>query len=189
MSDQDDDTATAPRKTRKVAVKQWIDEKQLKQDLSYTMSDISGAMMDQASLLAHYGVLSAKASRQVDDMKMLLENAEAAVDRKIRDEKAKAGEKVTEPMLEKLVARHPQVIEVKKALNEAKQIEAIGKIAVEAFKNRKDMLVQHGSRERAELEGEVRLGLRNMREEQVEGLKNRVMGRQRSTREAAENPA
>ena len=185
MSDNNDDTATAPRVARKVAVKQFFDEKQLRQDLSYTMSDISGAMMDQASMLAHYGILSAKASRQVDDMKMLLENAEAAVDRKIRDEKAKLGEKVTEPMMEKLVARHPQVINVKKALNEARQIEAIGKIAVEAFKNRKDMLVQHGARERAELEGEVRLGLRQTREQEVEDLKERVLSRQKRTQESA----
>lgn len=180
MSEETDDLKTAPRPTvRVVRVVNFIDEAQLKKDMGYSLADLSTAMMDQASLLVHYGVLQAKASKQVDDMKMLLENAEAAVYRRLRDTAATAGEKITEAQLEKAVARHPQVVAYKRAVNEAKQVESVAKIAVEGFKHRKDMLVQHGATSREEMKGEVRIAMRNANEDQLDGLKDRFLNRAR----------
>lgn len=155
---------------RKIKVRNFIDPAQLKIDSSMNPANLNASFMDQASLLVHYGTLEAQASRQVDDVKLLLENTEAAVDRKIRDEAATTGTKTTEPQLEKLVARHPKVIAMKKALNEAKQIEKIAKIAVEAFRHRKDMLVQVGANERKEMEGEIVTRIRE--NNQVRDLNN-----------------
>jgi len=60
-------------------VRDFVDAGKLKSDLAYSTNDLSDAMMRQASLFSHYGVLLAQASHQVDVVKMLLENTEAAV--------------------------------------------------------------------------------------------------------------
>lgn len=136
-------------------VKDFIDAAQLKRDLHFSPTNLDDAMFEQASRFADYGVKLAQASHQVDVVKLLLESAEAAVYKVLRDQAATKAEKVTEAQLEKLVARHARVVSMKKALNEAKRVEAIGKTAVEAFKQRRDMLVQQGAVAREELKGEV----------------------------------
>ncbi len=152
-------------------VRNFVDTEKMKTDLGYSLTDLSGAQAEQAQLFAHYGVLSAKAARQVDNIKLLLENTEAAVYRVLRDRMVKSGEKVTEALLDKMVSRHERVIAVKKALNEAKQIEAVSKTAVEAFRHRRDMLVQHGATEREEMKGELVTRLRSSREDDLNDLK------------------
>lgn len=141
----------------KVRVKALVDADQLKRDLSYSVADLSSAMADQASLFVHYGVLAAQAAKQVDSIKLALENAEARIYRLLRDEAAEKAVKLTEAQLEKGVASHQRVIAFKKALNEAKQVEAVAKIAIEAFRQRRDMLIQQGATERQEREGDLRI--------------------------------
>lgn len=159
-------TTADPAKERPAyAVKNFIDAAQLKRDLAFTPNDLTGAMIEQASLFAHYGVLAAEAARQVDIIEMLLENTEAAIYKLIRDEFVAKGEKVTESLLDKTVMRHQRVRGMKNALNEAKRVEAIGKAAVEAFRHRRDMLVQHGLISREEMKGELAIHGRMSREE------------------------
>ncbi|MBX5130697.1 hypothetical protein HJB53_29865 [Rhizobium lentis] len=160
-----------------IKVRNYIDSAQLKEDVGYSLVDISGAQARQAQLFVHYGTLAAKASRQVDNIKLLLENTEAAVYRVLRDSMVAKGEKVTEALLDKMVTRHERVTAVKKALNEAKQIEAVAKIAVEGFRHRKDMLVQHGATEREEMKGELVTKLRSSREEDLTNLKEGYLKR------------
>lgn len=167
-----------------IKVKQLIDTTRLKADLSYSIANLSDAMVTQAALFAHYGELAAKASRQVDNIKLLVENTEAAVYRSIRDELADKGEKVTESLLDKLVTRHERVIAVKKALNEARQIEAVAKIAVEGFRHRRDMLVQQGLIAREEIKGELSINVKREREREVEDLKEAYMARARDKQNA-----
>jgi len=175
MSDANDESER--RALLKVKVRNYLDEAQVKKDVGYSLVDISGAQAEQAQLFLHYGMLAAKAARQVDQIKLLLENTEAAVYRVLRDRMIADGEKVTEALLEKLVTRHERVLAVKKALNEAKQIEAVGKIAVEAFRHRKDMLVQHGATEREEMKGELVTKLRSSREDDLNSLKDGYLAR------------
>lgn len=173
MASENEEDKAERKAATAIRVFNYIDENQLKEDLGYSLVDISGAQSRQAQLFVHYGTLAAKAARQVDNIKLLLENTEAAVYRSIRDGAAKAGEKVTETLLEKLVSRHERVIKVKRALNEAKQIEAVAKIATEGFRHRKDMLVQHGATEREEMKGELVTRLRSSREDDLNNLKDR----------------
>ena len=156
-------------------VRQFIDPEQLRKDSSINLADLTGAAQDQMSWLIHYGELAAQASRQVDDIKLLVDNAEARADRKIRDEMAAAGEKATEPMIEKRIARNETVIKMKRALNEAKQIEAIGKLAIQVFKDRRDMIIQLGASERKQMEGELQIMKGADRERLQENLKNRML--------------
>jgi hypothetical protein len=114
--------------------------------------------MKQAALFAHYGELQAEASRQVANIELLLENREAIAYRNMRDQAVAAGEKApSDAALTKMIVLDPKVRAAKIALNEAKQIESICKTTVEAFKQKRDMLVQHGASEREERKGEMRL--------------------------------
>src|SRR5665213_206665 len=160
-----------------ITVRNFLDEDQAKIDLSYSLNNLSDAYQRQPSFRLHYGTQAAKASRQVDDLKMVLEATESKVYREIRDEATKAGDKVTEAQLEKMVIGSPNVLAIKRAVNEAKQIEAITKAAVEGFKDRKDMLVQQGADSRAERSGEMRMSGGPV-ESDVDAAKARFLGRQ-----------
>lgn len=166
-------------------VKDFIDARQLKQDLAYSNNDLTSAMMEQASNFAYYGIQAAEASKQVDVIKMLLENTEAAISKMIRHELAEAGEKATEPAIAARIARHNRVIAMKKALNDAKRIEATGKIAVEAFRHRRDMLVQAGLISREELKGELRIGEKSAREEAAGAQRDRALAALNRRKETA----
>lgn len=160
---------------KKFEVKMFIDSFQFRKDVSYSTANLGGAMETQASLFAHYGELAARAARQVDDLELLLENAEAKVYRLLRDDASAKGEKITEAMLEKFVSVHPRVVQFKRALNEAKQIEATAKVYVEAFRSRKDMLVQMGAQAREEYKGEVFIAARSAGEEYMAEQKKATM--------------
>lgn len=162
---------------QKITVRQFIDMAKLKEDLSYTTINLSDAMMRQASLFAHYGELAAKSSRQVDNIKMLLDNIEAQVYRVIRDGMVNRGEKVTEAQVEKQVTRHERVRAVNRALNEAKQIESVAKTAVEAFRHRRDMLIQQGLIMREEMKGELSIQQKRESEAHVDDLKEKYLKR------------
>lgn len=161
MTDETTQTAAPAVVKPAIRVINHIDGEQAKQDVAYSLADLSSAMQEQASLHLHYGELAAKASRQVDDLKITLEAAESKVYRKLRDDYDTAGKKITEKLLEMETAAHPTIHAIKKAINEAKQIEAIAKAAVQAFGHRKDMLVQHGAKDRVELQGELRIQAAN----------------------------
>lgn len=169
-------------------VKDYIDASQLKRDLAFSPNNLTDAMMQQASMFSHYGVLAADASSQVDTIKMLLENTEAAVYQILRDEFALRAEKVTEVLLEKKVARHSRVIAMKKALTLAKRVESIGKTAVEAFRHRRDMLVQQGLLSREEMKGEVHIAARNARSDAIDAQKESVLERLQRAR-GVQDPA
>lgn len=172
-----DTTADPVKEPTTFQVREFIDAKKLKEDLAFNDQDLTTAMMQQSSLFSYYGVLAAEAARQVDVVKLLLENTEAAIYQLERNKAATAGEKLTEAMLEKRVARNSRVIGMKKALNEAKRIEAIGKTAVEAFRHRRDMLVQMGLISREEMKGELRIQEKNIRESAYEYQKDSVLER------------
>jgi hypothetical protein len=172
-------TADPATRTPGYTIHDFVDAKQLKTDLAFSNNDLTTAMMQQASLFSHYGILAAKASRQVDVVKLLLENTEAAVYKLLRDEAAVNGEKVTETLLEKMVSRHARVIAMKKSLNEAKRVESTAKIAVESFRHRRDMLVQMGLISREEMKGDLSIRARTAAEEAREASTQAVLARRR----------
>ena len=163
----------------KFTVRNFIDEAKLAEDLSYSLTNLSDAMQQQAGLTSHYSTLAAKAQRQVDDVTLLLEATESAVYRQLRDKALKDEEKVTEPQLKQNVASSPRMLAIKRALNEAKQIAAVAKGAVVAIRHRKDMLIQEGAASREERKGELRIIGNAASAQALEDLKARVIaGRQ-----------
>lgn len=156
-------------------VQNFIDSRELKEDISFSPNNLDDAMMNQASLLVHYGILSAKASLQVDKLKMYLQTMEAKVYREVKDKLTDKGEKITENQLNAAIATDSRIIVAKKALNEAKQIESVAKTAVEAFRHRRDMLIQQGLLSREEMKGEVSIAKRNNEAERAEQFKRRLL--------------
>ena len=148
-----DDTAPAPKR---IEVKRFVEAKQLKADLTYSIANLSGAMVEQAAMFSHYATLAAQASRQVDEIDLRLEVVSAQISRELRDEAAKTGTKTTVEGIKNDVLTSARIIALRKALNEAKQIESECKTATEAFRHRRDMLVQLGAHEREEMKGELR---------------------------------
>lgn len=137
-------------------VRNFIDGKKMKEDLHFSPHNLNDAMIQQASMIAHYGELAADAARQVDSLKMLLESAEAVAYQTIRKDIIATGERVTEAQLEKMVVSHKSVVGLKRALADARRVEAVTKSAVEGFRHRRDMLIQLGAQARAEMQGELR---------------------------------
>jgi predicted CoA-binding protein len=71
---------------------------------------------------------------------------------------ANAGSKITEKSVEAEVKLHPEYIKVVVAYNEADAMLDMIKAALEAFKQRRDMLIQLGASQREEMKGELRMG-------------------------------
>lgn len=158
-------------------VKEYVNASQLKKDLAFRQSELGEAMMEQASMFAHYGIQAALASKQVNTLEMLLDTAEATVKRQIRDRAALSNEKTTVDSIAAEVSRNKQVLGLKRALNHAKEIEAVAKIATEAFRHRRDMLVQTGLITREEMKGELSISAKNAREQEIESTKDNVLAR------------
>lgn len=157
MSEKEEPAEAAPAKGKTIKVKLLIDPEKADKDAQINPSDLTNAMIEQSGHRIHYGRIAAQATHQVDNLKLALKVKEAVVDKAIRDAAAEEGRKITEAMVEKEVSRHPEVIQLQKAINEAKLIQGIANAAVEAFEHRKDMLIQLGARERKEMEGEMRI--------------------------------
>ncbi|OAB55681.1 hypothetical protein AY600_02055 [Phormidium willei BDU 130791] len=164
-------------------VKKYVEAEKLQSDLAFSDTDLSGTMMTQASMYAHYASLSAKAQKQVDSLKLVLEARSAKLDQTIRDAAAENGEKITEKRIENEIAGNTTIIGLKKKLNEARAIADLAKNACEAFKQRRDMLVQIGVTMREEMKGQLRVSedITNNQDADVkaraksvtEGLKNK----------------
>lgn len=167
----------------KIEIKDFIDAAELKKDLAYSDIDLTSAMMCQPALFARYGCLAADASAQVDVIKLLLENAESKAYKRERDRASLSDEKITEGMLNNIVARDKEVISLKIALNKAKRVENVAKIAVEGFRHRRDMLIQHGLIEREEMKGEIRIMEKKTKQEEIENVRKRELERLQSRNE------
>jgi hypothetical protein len=118
---------------------------ELQKDLAFSNADLTSAMMQQAALYAHYATLAAKFQKIADTKELVVEITESKVDKALRDAAAQAGEKITEAALSKAVKLNKEYIQ---AVNLCRH-------ALEAFKQRRDMLVQIGVAQREEMKGEL----------------------------------
>lgn len=134
-----------------------IDTNQLKRDVAINITDLTSAMMDQSGLFAHYAQLCADAQRQMDRAKIAVELTEARVHHELTREAHDAGTKTTEAALSKALMRNGKMVKVKMQYADAKMIHALAKEALEAFKQRRDMLIQIGVNAREEMKGELRI--------------------------------
>lgn len=140
-----------------MSVKQLIDAQQLKRDVSFSDNAITDAYMEQASLYVEYSQIAQQAELQADSFRQKVEIIEAKIDQEIRSEYLNRGEKLTENQLGRMLTLDKRVIGIKKRYLEAKSIAGFSKGALEAIKQKKDMLIQCGADLREESKGQLRM--------------------------------
>lgn len=133
----------------------FIDPDQFEKDVKFSPVDLDSAMIQQASFAAHYGVLAAKASQAAGKEKIRLQTAEAKAYKDIRDAAANEKVKMTEAQISAEVSVTPMVLNAKLKYNDALYQAELGRVASEAFRQRRDMLVQVGKDARDERQGEL----------------------------------
>lgn len=160
-----------------IQVKNFIDANKLREDLAFSTTDLNSAMQMQASIFAHYGKLAADAAYQTDMIENLLDNSEANLMKALRDEFVKLGEKPTEAQLRSLIASDERIKAIKVTLAKARRIEAVCKNAVDAFRQKRDMLIQTGLIQREEMKGELFIREKSQADQNIERLQQSVLGR------------
>lgn len=119
--------------------------------------DLTNEMIMQPGLYLKYALKHQKAMRTEGNAKLALEVTQSATDKRIRDDAAEKGEKLTEAKISSQVSTDKRVIAAIKAYNDAKSDTALTKDILEALKQKRDMIVQLGVNAREEMKGEVRV--------------------------------
>lgn len=134
----------------------FINPDKLKADLDFNETNISTAMMKQASLFAHYATLAHQAQFQADRADQQVDLVEAKLYQQYRDSFAAAGEKPTEAMIRASITKDDRYQKALLRKSEAKAIADMVKAAADSFRHRRDMLIQVGADLRQEILGGVR---------------------------------
>lgn len=171
LAEADEEQANPPKRK---SVKIFINPVAFKEDVSINMADLDGAFMTQASLFAHYGMQAAKAAEQMDNLKLLLDVTEAKLSVEHRDDLMSTPGKVTEAMIASAVMTDPRYIRVRKGYNESKGVLEMLKASTEAFRQRRDMLIQLGTNAREERKGEIFIKSKEAEEERQINRNKRV---------------
>lgn len=151
-------------KASPLRVKTIIDMNKAHADLRFSDVDLSNAMMEQAALFAYYAAALSRATRQREEFERVIDLTAAKLDRKVRERLTAEGVKITEALIEKEIRRHSLMAQLNKAMLEAREVENNVKAIVEAFRHRRDMLVQIGATAREERKGELRITAREAAE-------------------------
>lgn len=134
-----------------------IKPQELSDDTAFDPDNIDDEMMRQAGLYAHYAVKASQAAEAADNAKIKRDITESKIDMEIRDNAAEEGTKLTEGKITAMVKTDVRWVKASKYYNAAKATAELGKYALEAFKQKRDMLVQIGVSMREEMKGEVRV--------------------------------
>jgi hypothetical protein len=142
---------------KETPIRSFIDKEKLKEDIAFSDENIQVAFMNQASLFVHYATKAHQARLQADRLKHRLDVLESRLDGEIRKEAAETSAKLTEGGIAARIKVDPRHMELKDSLLDAQTIADLCRDVLEAFRHRRDMLVQFGADVRQEREGELRL--------------------------------
>lgn len=126
-------------------------------DVEIDQNNLSLMFMRHAGLAAFYGAEHAKAAFQENRIKLRLEVEAAKLSKEIRERLLAEGGKSTEKQIEAELMTTPSYIKLVQLHLEAKAKTHLLSTAVDAFKQRRDMLVQLGAQARDEMKGEMRM--------------------------------
>lgn len=173
-------------------VQNLIDAKQLKADVSFDATDLDAMWATQAGLYVRYGVIAARADHQAATFKNRLGVIEAELGREAREELPKIGQKVTEGTVKEYVASHERMTQAHDSYNKAVLIQNLAKTALEALRQRRDMIVQaskHHLEQMVMRESFKGGGAPAAREEQRNLMVESLRSRQERQQESAEDVA
>jgi len=126
------------------------------EDVGFTEADLDDNMIRQPSLVAHYGRLLSELQFATDTAKQILSITESKGAQQMRDEAADEGKKITEALINSSLPTLAAVMKAQKAYNRAKADFEAMKVALEALRHKKDMMIQIGVNRRSELENKIR---------------------------------
>lgn len=156
-------------------IEQFVNAEQFMKDVNFSDSDLTDAMMQQASLFAFYATQNAKAQFQLNNQKMLLDYLESKIDNEIRAQAIADKEKITEKKIEAQIKADRRYLSRLTKLNEARMAADLAKDSLEAFKHRRDMLIQLGAAQREEMKGELRMSMVDMKEQLSQDKRQRAL--------------
>lgn len=165
-------------------IKTFIDVDKFTQDIDVGQNNLDEAIRQQTSLTAHYGIQHAAAEKQLNRIKLIEKTTRASMGKQTRADMVARGEKPSAASIEEEVNLLDPVKKLSLAVIDATEVERICKVAYDAFRTRRDMLVTSGNLRRAEMQ--TSLQIRSAQQE-VEGYADRRAGRDnyRARREAA----
>lgn len=138
-------------------VKTLIDAVKANQDVSINTADIQGEFVEQAGHFSYYSEKSAQANRQEAMAKRHRDITYATLDGEYRLAAKEAGEKVTEKGIEGRINLDERYQQAYQAYIDATMIADLLKGKVDAFRNKRDMLIQIGANDRHDSKGSLRL--------------------------------
>jgi hypothetical protein len=130
---------------------------QMHRDINFSPEDIDNAVIGQAGLYAYYAEQAMWAQREADNLKLKVKLEEAKLDKTVREQMGLQGIKITEAAVEKEILRHPDYQAVKTQEIDAQATATLLRDTLEAFKQRRDMLIQLGVQRREEMKGTLRI--------------------------------
>lgn len=166
------------------SLRQFIDDKQVKVDISINTADLDSVMIQHAALELHYATQTAHARFQYERIKSAVEILEAKLDaehRELLNAPAAEGEKKkapTEAQIKAAILTDKRYSAAQAKLIEAQHIWKLCEATENAFRSRKDMLLEVARDRRKEREGELRVledkASRDSREAVLNRLRDRV---------------
>lgn len=143
------------------ALKTFIDSDQVKSDISINMADLDTAMIEHPGLELHYAMQTAHSRRQYERLKSAVEILEAKIDADVRqrlaDEAAAGGKKPTEAAIRAAVLADKRYSNAQSKLIDAQHIWKLCEASENAFRSRKDLLLEVARDRRKEKEGQMRV--------------------------------
>ena len=153
-------------------LRQFFEPEELAADANLDGVSVNSAFVDQAALFALYATRAAGAARQASMVKLQRDAVIAEVSQRERDLALANKEKLTETALGERVTLDERVKKVRRLYIEATKIEEEARVAAEAIRHKRDMLIQLGANLREELKGSMTLSSQTASSQRGDRLKN-----------------
>lgn len=137
----------------------YIDPAQAAEDISTSYESLSDDFERHAALTLHYGIAVAESTAKVSRLKIQFDALSAQTAVRIRAEHEKENKKMTENLLKELVSIDPKLVKMKINMIDVTSANEACKATFEAFKHRRDMLVQMSKTVLEEHRGQMRAGV------------------------------
>lgn len=138
------------------ALNTFIDHEQVKADISINTGDLDTAMIEHPGLELHYAMQTAHARRQFERLKSAVEILEAKIDANVREQWI-GEKKPTEAAIKAAVLADKRYSSAQSKLIDAQHIWKLCEATENAFRSRKDLLLEVARDRRKEKEGQMRV--------------------------------
>lgn len=122
------------------------------EDLKFDRSNLDEVWSNHAVVFFEYTEKLTLAERKVAQAKQIMDEVEAKVYASVRADLSLSGIRPTESLIDAKVRNHELVKKARQKHDDAKQDAERCKYAIEAFRHRRDMIVQASKRELLDLE-------------------------------------